>query len=120
MSRHVLSAARGRGHHRGRGGGRRVLLLRAGTLASHAVVQRCLQPALAGLGGDGHQISAGGLQHQREQRSHHAAGVRPPKAAHHLLPEGAFKTPTVGEDMFVLRQCASELHALGFQIIVCG
>lgn len=63
-SRYILPAARGGGHHRGRGGGRCVLLLRAGPLAPHAVMQRRLQPALARLGGDGHQVPAGGLQHQ--------------------------------------------------------
>lgn len=68
-----------------------MLLLRAGPLAPHAVVQRGLQPALAGLGGDGHQVPTGGLQHQREQRRHDATGVRSPKATHHLLPEGTFR-----------------------------
>lgn len=86
--RYLLPAARGGGHNRGCGGRWRVLLLRAGPLASHAVVQCGLQPALAGLGGDGHKVSAGGLQHQWEQRCHHAASVRPPEAPHHLLPEG--------------------------------
>lgn len=88
--RDVLSAARGGGHHRGRGGRWRMLLLWAGPLASHAVMQRCFQPALAGLGSDGHQVPAGGLQHQWEQCCHHAASVRSSKAAHHLLPEGTF------------------------------
>lgn len=86
--RYLLPAARGGGHHWGRGGRRRVLLLRAGPPAPHAVLQRRLQPALAGVGGDGHQVPAGGLQHQWEQRRHHAAGVRPTEAPHHLLPEG--------------------------------
>lgn len=88
--RYILPAARGGGHHRGSGGRRCVLLLRAGSLAPHAVVQCGFQPALAGLGGDGHQVPAGGLQHQWEQCRHDATSVRSPEATHHLLPEGTF------------------------------
>ncbi len=106
--RYILPAARGGGHHRGRGGGRRVLLLRAGSLAPHAVVQRSLQPALAGLGGDGHQVPTGGLQHQWEQCRHNATSVRSPKTTHHLLSEGSFDLcVSVCECAFYRSSCAS-------------
>lgn len=88
--RYILPAERGGGHHRGRGGRRCVLLLRARSLAPPAVVQCGLQPTLAGLGGDCHQVPAGGLQHQWEQCRHNATSVWSPKTTHHLLPEGTF------------------------------
>lgn len=88
LPRDVLPAAGGGGHHGGGGGGRGLLLLRAGPPAPPAVLQRGLQPALAGLGSGRHQVRAGGLQHQRQQRRLHAAGVRPAQDPHHLLREG--------------------------------
>lgn len=107
--RNVLPAARGGGHHGGCGGGRCMLLLWAGPLASHVVVQRGLQPALAGLGGDGHQVPVGGLQHQWKQRRYHAASLRPPKAAHHLLPEGKLQLQSKTHRRWVCL-CSDALH----------
>lgn len=88
LPRYILPAEGGRGHHWGGGGGRFLLLLWAGPPATRPVLQCGLQPAMAGLGGHHHQVSAGGLQHQREQRCHHASGVRPAQTAYQLLSEG--------------------------------
>lgn len=88
LSRYLLSAEGGGGHHRGGGGGRGMLLLRTRSPAPHAVIQRCLWTALAGMGGRRHQVRTRGLQHQRQQRSLHVASIRLAEDPHYILCQG--------------------------------
>ena len=66
----------------------RFLLLWARPFASLSVAERSIQPALAGVGGGGGQVCAGGLLHLRQLCSLHAAGVWAEEGAHHLLHQG--------------------------------
>lgn len=88
VPRHLLPAARGGGHHRGRGGQRRLLLLRSRPPAAPAQRQRHVLHPLAGLAGGRRPVRDRGLLHLGQPGQRHAAGVRVPQGAHHLLHQG--------------------------------